>query len=385
MDAIKTAIDAFQLTPDEKTILEAAQAGNFEKVQEMYYKNQELQDARTPYGKSPMHIAAEKGYLEIVQFFLDQGFYVNNLEKCKIPFLEFYFRRSPMRLAAKAGKRNIVEFLLKRGGEMDPVKAIFEASQDNDIRRIKAVLKGNPELLTVADSTGKMPLHIAAKNGYLEIVKLIIKEGVDVNLTERDPNPIVRKYFGRTPLEYAVTEGHSDVVIALVGAGANVDIRHTTGKTPLHMAAINADLKLMELLIAKGADINSRDVDGKTALHLMIFDGQEKEALMLINRKANLDAQDETGATPLHLAIQEDRHELAKTLLHKGASVRKYDKMGCTPLFMVTEETPIEVVELMVKKGLEINHNNNDGFTALQTIQNQQVLEYLRRHGGRDI
>ena len=60
--------------------------------------------------------------------------------------------------------------------------------------------------------------------------------------------------------------GYLDIARLLVEKGADVDARDDTGVTALMNAAWDQRLELVEFLIEKGADVNARDQDGKTAL-----------------------------------------------------------------------------------------------------------------------
>ena len=60
--------------------------------------------------------------------------------------------------------------------------------------------------------TGTTPLHLAAKNGHLEVVRLLIEAGVDINKA--------RTNDGATPLHIATQKGHVEVVSLLSEAGA---------------------------------------------------------------------------------------------------------------------------------------------------------------------
>ena len=68
------------------------------------------------------------------------------------------------------------------------------------------------------------PLHIAAQNGYLEIVELLLEHGANPNVQDND---------GRTPLHYAVENCHVDVARVLLDHGADPTIRDNEGMTPL--------------------------------------------------------------------------------------------------------------------------------------------------------
>lgn len=73
-------------------------------------------------------------------------------------------------------------------------------------------------------------LHIAAKDGKLQIVQDIMKTGLDIN---------TRDYAGNTPLHYAVINGWLDIVELLIKSGADINIKNRKGQTPLHFAALS--------------------------------------------------------------------------------------------------------------------------------------------------
>ena len=69
------------------------------------------------------------------------------------------------------------------------------------------------------------PLHLAAMQGDLDLVKRLLDEG-------QSPNQKQKK-FGGTPLQYAVAHGRVDVALALLASGAHIDAADNFGRTPL--------------------------------------------------------------------------------------------------------------------------------------------------------
>jgi ankyrin repeat protein len=104
-------------------------------------------------------------------------------------------------------------------------------------------------------------LFEAASKGNLNATKQHIAAGT--NLDQQDPNPSGNK---DTALGMAAAFGHSDVAIALINAGADLNKRNKDGNTPLHAASFLCHTKIVQALVTKGADKGARNNDGGTAL-----------------------------------------------------------------------------------------------------------------------
>lgn len=130
-------------------------------------------------------------------------------------------------------------------------------------------------------------LHLAAYFGNLVWAKMLLKQYASDHiffrrLTSRKDN------YGRTPLFWAATRGHRDVV---------------------------------ELLLDHGARINSKDRSRLTALHIAVT-GEHKDVVsLLLDRSARIEGKASYGDTPLIRAIQANSKEIIKLLLEHGARV----------------------------------------------------------------
>ena len=85
----------------------------------------------------------------------------------------------------------------------------------------------------------------------MEIVKLLIENGADINKSNND---------GWTSLYLAVNKRHLEVIKLLIENGADINKSNNNGWTPLNIAANNGHLEIVKLLIENGADI-SEDCD----------------------------------------------------------------------------------------------------------------------------
>ena len=88
-----------------------------------------------------------------------------------------------------------------------------------------------------------------------------IAAGTDLNL--KDPNPEGNK---DTALAMAAAFGKTDVAIALIEGGADLDARNKDGNTPLHSASFLCYPDIVQALVDKGADKNARNNSGSTPL-----------------------------------------------------------------------------------------------------------------------
>ncbi|KAF9608603.1 hypothetical protein IFM89_010088 [Coptis chinensis] len=101
-----------------------------------------------------------------------------------------------------------------------------------------------PELIGQLNQDGFTPIHIAAANGYSEIVKELLKVNRDYcRLTSRN---------GNTPLHYTAIRGRLDVISDLISSyGDLIDTITTCGETTFHLAVKNNQFEAFEVMIKK--------------------------------------------------------------------------------------------------------------------------------------
>jgi hypothetical protein len=108
------------------------------------------------------------------------------------------------------------------------------------------------------DVSGHTPLHYATNNGHIEITRLLLENGAEVN---------AKSNSGCTPLHWAAIIGHVDILHLLVENGANLEAQSKSGWRALHWAAYYDRLPIIQELISRyHVDINARENDERTAL-----------------------------------------------------------------------------------------------------------------------
>ena len=141
---------------------------------------------------------------------------------------------------------------------------VAEHNQLNTVHRFLS-LGANPNAVNrVALSRRITPLHAAAREGHLLMVKLLLDHGAD---------PRSEDSFTKTPFCDALCAGHECITRHLASQTPNfpsfLAIRHMA-LSPIHVAARLHEDHTIRWLIEAGQDINKRNAQGKTALHFVL-------------------------------------------------------------------------------------------------------------------
>ena len=118
--------------------------------------------------------------------------------------------------------------------------------------------EGKPSDTQTAPAPPSIGLHAAAAQGNLEAIQQHIEAGSDLNV--RDPEG------GACPLSTASLFGRTEVALALIEAGADVNFKGNDGATPLHVAAFFCRTEIVKALLDRGADKTIRNNYGSTPL-----------------------------------------------------------------------------------------------------------------------
>ncbi len=164
-------------------------------------------------------------------------------------------------------QREVVQTLLASGVELN----IFEAAATGQTRRVEELTRQDKSLANAFAPDGFMPLGLAVFFGHPETVDLLLKAGADVNATTRESMKV-------TPLASAAAARQIEIARVLIAHGANVNAQAESAFTPLHEVAARGDLEFATLLLDHGADINAKTKDGKTPL---AFAQEHKQTAMV--------------------------------------------------------------------------------------------------------
>ncbi|XP_034045747.1 caskin-2-like isoform X2 [Thalassophryne amazonica] len=186
-------------------------------------------DIKDSNGMRPLHYAAWQGKADSVLLLLRSGASVNSVS------LDGHI---PLHLAAQYGHFEVSEMLLQH--------------------------QSNPCLLNKAKKT---PLDLACEFGRVKVAQLLLSSNMVVALLEGERKEPTDSAF-TTPLHLAARNGHKDIIRLLMKAG--IDINKTTKSgTALHEAALYGKTEVVRLLLDAGVDVNIRNTYNQTALDIV--------------------------------------------------------------------------------------------------------------------
>ncbi|MEO5795274.1 MAG: ankyrin repeat domain-containing protein [Rhodoferax sp.] len=152
-----------------------------------------------------------------------------------------------------------IQSLLQRGFDGNTTDAqgrsgLYLALKGENFKATNALLAWPGIKTETRTAQDESPLMIAALEGQLDICTQLIAKNADVNKT------------GWTPLHYAASRGHLDVIRLLLDNYAFIDAASPNGTTPLMMAAQYGSDDAVKLLLDEGADPLLKNQKNLTAI-----------------------------------------------------------------------------------------------------------------------
>ena len=171
---------------------------------------------------------------------------------------------------------------------------LLDAVTGNDAERVEHLLQSG----TNADPDGAdetTALYLASTRGRLQVVRALLAHGAA-------PNRISGGEDEGLPLSGAAAWDHTEVVEALLAAGADLAARESDGWSALLWAASNGRADALRVLLEAGADAEDANESGETALTLATRRGALGAVRVLLEAGADPARADGEGDTPLTIA-----------------------------------------------------------------------------------
>lgn len=204
-------------------------------------------------------------------------------------------------------------------------------------------------------------LLTAAKNGHLDVVRIII---------EHFPEQIDLKSDGKTALHVSASLGQIAIIAFLLEFSncANIDIRDDDGDSPLHYAAFGKQVATMEYLISRGADVNALNAKRCSVLHVATV-MKDVDAVSLLIRQTSIDVnvKDSYGDAPLHEAIVKEDPAVLNLLCNVPAiDFSAKNRRGFNCLQYAALKGNLPALKMIIGKARQlVEVKKDDGFSPL--------------------
>lgn len=396
-------------------------------------------ESRDSHGLTSLHVACIHGKSNIVESLIDLGAEINatDLNEC-----------TPLHYAASRGHQNALLLLLHSGANInraniDKNTPLHMSVNNGHLNCVKALIYFAEHSrwkikINCVNESGNTPLHLASKWGYEGIAKLLIENGAEPSLQNRQnktafdnahnlrilyvlksSSPNLYEYIHITNTEVKSLNCKTEKSVTAKLQNKKQDVNNAS-KTVENLKLIErifkaisyGDVKLAcfymkidyaaylkasdksydagchplcECTLCKNKtdsrssdfDVNFTDTNGFTALHYSARYGLDELCSILVYKNANVNSINKKGQTPLHLAALNNKTLVLRVLLDNGANINAIDSAGNTPLHEASSMGNIGAIKILISHKPDITMLNGLQKTALDLAKNKVHLTII--------
>ncbi|XP_052065741.1 uncharacterized protein LOC127705457 [Mytilus californianus] len=365
-------------------------------------------------GKSILHLCwleSLDGALEFLQFFVDTGCLMNNIESVKNSIMLSLLSGDTHAngITERDDKiKDIVSFLIKngacRGKNKDGNGPLHIAAKNGYLATIEVLLQFGKDSVFDHNEAGDTAIHVCLKNPKVNVCDII-----ETMLENQTSNQLCQNLHGESLLYLAtivwrrqlidiswkkqlidVSTITSQLVATLLRNGVNPN-DHTQDQIPLLSALEARDIQTSTLLLEAGANINATNYEGISGLHTIFGLNSKKEndlclAQLLLEHGINVNLVDKDGRSGLFFLVikhQQNYHsychsdgnsfeDVFNVLLKHGADLNICDNLNETALSSyINSETVLDIANVLLKSGADPKL----GYCLQNYIQNYRNID----------
>ncbi|GJQ85972.1 hypothetical protein Trydic_g21818 [Trypoxylus dichotomus] len=298
---------------------------------------------------------------------------------------------TPIHYAVAGNNVNALKFLLYAvgnytlyGPEMPPTTPLHIAARNGNVEMLEKLMPYFPDP-NVRNEYGCSALLLAARHGYANCVQMLLRSGAKVSICDV-PN-------GLSPVHHSAKNGHVHCLALLVDNAEDktvIDLPDSLRRTALMLAVSNSHVDCATTLVRSGADPNIVDGDGHSCLFRAVVTGQHNILQMLLPRSATVvNERDAHGKTALHVAAGCGRLSCVQRLLPymRDDCKESTDNQNCTALHWACYAGSTECVAHFFNEGI-FKRMEGNAFSPVHcaaSVGSEKCLKLLRSRYGPEI
>jgi ankyrin repeat protein len=291
---------------------------------------------------------------------------------------------------------DLIRLLVAKGHPVDELNKLGQTPLHTatSLEKAQALHQLGADLFA-RDANGSLALHTAATEGRHEIVRYLIEQ------TRHSQSPELTKIWfnqandlGNTPLHEAVRSGSPETVRLLMDQGVLINLRNRDQISPLMLTASQNSpaiaLKLLKAgadpnLIPKAFDANTLNLPDYTLLLTAVRNRNLQFLEALLKNFINPNQHDKKNNNALHLAIANQDTNMIRLLAVAGTDPNFFNQDGMTPFQMLVRQGDLENIKLLMEKGADLNLEDTKGFESCLEIAASlgrlDIVRYMVENG----
>lgn len=337
------------------------------------------------YFSDTLQAASFSGHEQAVRLLIDHGAKVDNALKS-----ERGRYGGALQAAVYAGHDNIVRILLGAGASVSS-RHIARRNQvvcERASRSRRAALPDSRALIKQLDiSAAQGPLEMAARQGNVALISMLLARGAKVDGEERDTDESDDELSNKsafTALQVAAFWGRHAVVECLLHDGANINAVQKTLGTPLQAALQGGRLEIADMLLARSAEIDMHWGLFGSCLQVFSERGDLRAVKFLLDRGADIEDPGGEYGNALQVACEAGHVPIVEFLLDKGADAKAPGKSCGNALQAASANGHLSIVKLLLCHSVHVDDANGGNETPLCAAAengHEEVTRLLLQNG----
>lgn len=293
----------------------------------------------------------------------------------------------PLHVAALKGNLQVIEILLQKGADIegqdeDGLTPIIYSAQSRSVTVLNFFIEKKANIFHM-DKQQRNIFYWAASLGNVQMLQVLLQKAMDPN---------TKTLLGRTPLSKSAWNGNVEVLSFLLEIpGINLEIPDRHGRTALHNAVWGSvagregrkigentadSPECAKLLIEKGCNIEALDKVQNTPLCIACCTYSPKSVKLLLSYGANVYHRNIKGYYPFHQALFKGHYECAEIIADFGFDINICND-NLTPIQSCMKHTRIGSLNWLVSRG--VYPKKNDIELSVQWV-NSKILEFFKNY-----